>query len=461
MASIARVLGRIKTNLASYLEPVHIESLCQEFGHVWRCRILDPVTTLHLFILQILHGNTACSHLAHLARLLELRPSSRRPFTASAYCQARRRLPVELITALAVRMAEAGRSDAGAAPLWHGHRTVLMDGSGFSMPDTPVLQARFGQPGGQKKGCGFPVAHLLAVFDAQTGLALDLIAAPLRTHDMSRVREAHARLRPGDVIVADRGFCSYAHLALILEGNLHACLRVHQKQIVRFSPHRRHATRRNARGLPRARWLRRLGVCDQIVEWPKPAQRPKWMSEEDHAALPESITLRELKYKVGPRGFRVRAVTLVTTLLDAETYPASELAELYRRRWEVETNLRHLKTTLGMDILHCKTVDGILKEMWMFALVYNLVRLVMLETARQREVEPARVSFIDAARWLALAAGNADTACVVHLASLIINPARAHRVEPRVIKRRLKEFLLMKKPRDQLRQDLRRGNLVA
>ncbi len=176
---------------------------------------------------------------------------------------------------------------------------------------------------------------------------------------------------------------------------------------------------------------------------------------------PESITLRELKYKVGPRGFRVRAVTLVTTLLDAETYPASELAELYRRRWEVETNLRHLKTTLGMDILHCKTVDGILKEMWMFALVYNLVRLVMLETARQREVEPARVSFIDAARWLALAAGNADTACVVHLASLIINPARAHRVEPRVIKRRLKEFLLMKKPRDQLRQDLRRGNLVA
>ncbi|RIK65971.1 MAG: hypothetical protein DCC65_11045 [Planctomycetota bacterium] len=201
--------------------------------------------------------------------------------------------------------------------------------------------------------------------------------------------------------------------------------------------------------------------CDQLVEWPRPAQRPTWMSEEDHAALPESITLRELKYKVGPRGFRVREVTLVTTLLDTETYPASDLADLYRARWEVETNLRHLKITLGMDLLHCKSVEGVLKEMWMFALVYNLVRLVMLEAARCRGVEPNRVSFIDAARWLVRAVIDPDAEYAVSLTSLIVNPSRESRIEPRVIKRRMKEFPLMKKPRDQLRQDLLRGKLVA
>lgn len=395
MVSITRALRQIKENLASYLEPARIEALCRGFGHTWRGRILDPVTTLHLFILQILHGNTACSHLAHLTGPLQPTLSSRRPFTASAYCQARRRLPIE-IAALAIRMADACPSERPAAHLWHGHRTVLIDGSGFSMP-----------------------------------------------------------------IVADRGFCSYAHLGLILQGNMHACLRVHQKQIVSFRPHRRHAAGKKARGLPRARWLCRLGVCDQLLEWPRPAQRPTWMSQEAHAALPESITLRELKYKVGPRGFRVREVTLVTTLLDAETYPASELAELYRRRWEVETNLRHLKNTLGMDTLHCKTVDGVVKEMWMFVLVYNLVRHVMLEAARHRGVEPHRVSFIDAARWLVRAVFDPDAEYAVSLTSLIVNPSRDNRIEPRVIKRRMKEYLLMKKPRDQLRQDLLRGKLVA
>ena len=446
MVSITYALRRIKEDLAKFLEPDFVEHAAREIGHTWRDRRLTPAVTLHLFILQMLSRNTACRHLPHL---------SGQAFTASAYCQARRRLPLNLITTLVFRIVDALQPETRTARLWHGHRTILIDGSGFSMPDTPALQAHFGQPGGQQKGCGFPVAHLLATFDGGSGLILDLIASPLRTHDLRHVNQIHPKLRPGDLLVADRGFCSFAHLARILRHDLHACFRVHQKQIVNFRPHRRPATAKQAKGCPRSRWLKRLGPLDQIVEWPRPGQRPRWMSEPDFAALPPSIRVRELRYRIATPGFRVRAMTVVTTLLDAEKYPAADVAELHRTRWQTETNLRHLKTTLGMDVLHCKTVEGVLKEMWMFALVYNLVRLVMLEAARRQVVAPERISFVDALRWLAHA--PQDDA----FPTLAINPDRVGRVEPRVIKRRIKEYTLMKKPRGQLRQLLLNGKLVA
>jgi hypothetical protein len=446
MVSIASGLRRIKEDVAKFLEPCFIEQVCREIGHTWRDRRLGPVATIHVFLLQMLSRNTACSHLPHL---------SGQTFTASAYCQARRRLPLNLITTLVFRIVGVMQQETRAARLWHGHRTILIDGSGCSMSDTPDLQVSFGQPGGQKKGCGFPVAHLLATFDAGSGLILDLIVAPLRTHDMSHVNRIHPKLRPGDLLVADRGFCSFAHLALILRHDLHACLRLHHKQIVDFRPHRRPATNRRSTGRPRSCWLERLGALDQIVAWTKPERKPAWMSPADFEALPSSIPVRELRYPVRTPGFRAREITLVTTLLDAAKYPATELAELYRSRWQVETNLRHLKTTLGMDILHCKTVDGVLKELWMFVLVYNLVRMLMLEAARRQGVEPERISFIDALRWLAHAPPDDE------LPPLIINPRRADRIEPRVLKRRMKEYRLMKIPRRELRQLLLEGKLVA
>ena len=106
------------------------------------------------------------------------------------------------------------------------------------MPDTPALQAHFGQPGNQAKGCGFPVAHILALFHAGTGLLLEVFAAPLRSHDMSGINGILPLLRAGDVLVADRGFCSFAHLAMLMAQGVHAVFRLHQKQIVDFTPGR-------------------------------------------------------------------------------------------------------------------------------------------------------------------------------------------------------------------------------
>ncbi len=238
MVTMAPGLRQVSKDLTHLVERSTVERLCKAVGHAWRKRPLDPYTTLHLFLLQMIHRNTAMTHLPHL---------SGERFTASAYCQARQRLPLELIRrrvdAVAkgfekVRVPSAGHGPADVPALWHGHRLALLDGSGFSMPDAPEHQAHFGQPGRQKPGCGFPVAHLLALFDAQTGFLHDVVLSPLRTHDMKHAADLHPKRSPGDIIVGDRGFCSYAHLARISRANLHAVLRVHPRQIVSFHPHR-------------------------------------------------------------------------------------------------------------------------------------------------------------------------------------------------------------------------------
>ena len=211
----------------------------------------------------------------------------------------------------------------------------------------------------------------------------------------------------------------------------------------------------NPEGLPHSRWVRSNGKLDQVVIWFKPKQKPKWMSRERFDSLPAEVAVRELRYRVSRRGFRAKAITLVTTLLDGEVYPASELAKLYRRRWQVELNFRHLKITMKMDVLKCKTVEGVLKELTMYAIVYNLIRSVMSESARVQRVALDRVGFLDALRWLNAPRMGGD------VTRIAINPSRPNRVEPRVRKRRPKQYPLMKEPRPVLRKRLMAEGVAA
>jgi hypothetical protein len=446
---ITEALKHIKVELAHMFDAPTILTLCREVGYQWRPRVLDPVTTVHLLLLQILHGNTACSHLPHLAGLR---------FTAAAFCQARTRLPLVVWQQLVRQTSAACEQTTHDEGRWRGHRTFLVDGSSFSMPDTPELQEYCGQPGGQRPGCGFPVAHLLALFHAGTGFLLEVLAAPWHTHDMAQVALLHPTLRPGDVLVGDRAFCSFAHLALLHQQGLHALFRVHQKQIVDFTPSRSHTTpkpRAAQKGLPRSRWLRELGLTDQLVEWVKPVHPPAWMTPALFAALPAALCVRELRYRVAQAGFRTRTITLVTTLLEADLYPADALADLYRCRWQVETNLRHLKQTMGLEVLHCQRLAGVMKELTVFALVYNLVRIVMLEAAKRQGVALDRISFVDAVRWLSTARPGEP------LPPLVVNPHRPDRVEPRAVKRRPKPYPLLMKPRRVARHALRQQHVGA
>jgi hypothetical protein len=446
---IVTTVRQLRQDLARHLDDKAIHDACRQAGHRWRDCILTPAAIVHWFIIQVLHGNTALEHISLL---------SGRAFTGAAYCFARSNLPLRVYEAVLRALIKALVPDTHSAGLWLArHRTFLSDGSSFSMPDTPELQAHFGQPGNQKPGCGFPVASILVMFHAGTGLLLGALAAPLRTHEMAYVEFLHSILQLGDVLVADRGFCSFAHLALLIGRGAHAVIRMHQRQIVDFTPNRPYANPRDKsarKGLPRSRWMRQFGVTDQLVEWFKPRQKPRWMTQEKFAALPESLILRELRYRVGRPGFRTDTITLVTTLLDAEIYTVEALAELYGVRWRAEQNLRHLKQTMKMDVLKCKTVEGVLKEFTIYAIVYNLVRIVMIEAATRQGVDVERISFIDALRWLCEMKTD-------DLPKLVVNPARPGRFEPRVKKRRPKQYDLMRKPRSELRKQLIRKGVAA
>jgi hypothetical protein len=449
MVSIDEHVGALKQNPLRLLDAERILALCRTAGY-WpeADGKLDPPTLIALFMQQIAAGNVSCD---------QVRLMGRDAFTASGYCQARMRLPVAVLQTLAREVYQkiADPLDREDQHRWRGHRVLLMDATSFSMSDTAELQAHFGQPGQQKAGCGFPVAHVLMLFNARTGLAVDAITAPLRTHEMSLACGTHQHMAQGDLVVGDDSFGSYAHLALLVERGAHGLFPAHHVRIVDFTPDRpcieprQVAKAKDAKGLPRSRWVRSLGEKDQIVEWFKPAQRPQWMTAAQWKQLPEKLPVREVRRTITRPGFSPVTLTIVTTLLDPKQYPAADLFALRLRRWDVETDIRHLKTTMGMEVLHCKTVEGVQKELWMFLLIYNLVRAVMVAAAQRQKVAVSRISFASALAWMRCAR-RGDS-----LPRLALIPYRPNRFEPRVIKRRPKPYDLMVRPRNIMREESR------
>lgn len=450
MVSIDAALARIKSDWALLFSEAWLAELLRSLEVRARRRVLDPVTTILVFFLQVLHRNTAMTHLPRLCG---------KRFTPGAYCQARQRLPLAALRRLLRATGQALRSGppagaTSAAPRdgrWRGHRVVLLDASSCSMPDTPALQQRFGQPGGQQPGCGFPVARLLMLVDAHSGLVLDVVVSPLRTHDLTHAAQVHPQLLAGDVAVADRAFCSYAHVAQLQQRGVFVVFRLHQRLKVRFGRSGPPDAARARRRAATFDFVLRCGPRDQVVTWHRPQRGSRTMTAAAHAALPPHLTVRLLRYDIWQRGFRTRRVTLLTTLVDARRYPADELARLYGRRWQIEVNFRDLKQTLGLDILHSRKPDTVEKEIIMFTIVYNLVRAVMLAEAERRGVPPERISFVDALRHLSWPILGADP-------PLWLNPERPGRVQPRVRKRRPKQYPLMKQPRNVLTKRLLGGH---
>jgi len=450
MAAFDLALARVQQDCIDLL-PDRINRLARAGHHTFRDTTLTPGKTLALFARQIAHGNIACSAVRHLAG---------EAFSDSAWCQARARLPSELITRVQRELIDEARrdldihDDVGEQTYrWRGHCLHVIDGSSDSMPDTAQLRAHYGVPSGCREGLGFPTSHLLLLMDQRTGLFIDCIDGPMITSDVSQTPAMHAHLQAGDVLLGDDAFSGYAHLALISRAKLHAIVPSHHRRIVDFTPDRMHAHPRKGKsskrsGRPRSRVIKALGTDDQLVEYFKPLQKPAWMSHEDWKRLPDSIILREIRRTVRRNGFRPITVTLVTTLLDPLAYPADELIELRLTRWMIETNIRHLKITLKMDELKCKTLDGVRKERMMFLLVYNLIRLILLRAARRQGVNINRLSFADTLAWLRWG----DLTVRIDLK---INPLRPGRREPRVRKRSKKQFPYMTIPRAQLKSQLR------
>ena len=414
MASVASTLDRIKSDLRQFLPDSLLLDACDRAGHRFRRRVFDPVATIHLFVMQVLCFNTAMSHLRHLAKQAVNPP---------AYCRARMRLPLAVLQDLlgASTRAILASQDHGDDRRFHGHRVLLLDGSTAMAPETPASRQALGQPRGQKLGCGFAVPQVIGLFDAFTGVALQVLGCPLYTRELRVLWALHPLMQAGDLLLGDRGLCSWVHLALLAGRGCHGCFRLHQRQRVRFDGRSRgrHANSRR---------ISRLGRDDQLACWLKPKQRPDWISKQQYAQLPDQLVVRETRYRLVRPGYRTRWIYLVSTLLDPVAYPQAELARLYGLRWQIETHFRELKTTLKMRRLKSQTPQGVLKELAVGSLVDNLVRAVMLAAAARQKVEPSRISFLDTLRWL-LSAHPGDV-----LPPLRVNPKRPGRHEPRAVK---------------------------
>lgn len=393
------------------------------------------------FIGQVIDPDHSCNRA--LARIQSHRASVGLPPVSTdtgGYCKARKRLPEPLFSRLCLGSGEALAAQASQADLWFGRRVKVVDGSSASMPDTPANQAAYPQPDGQAPGCGFPVVAFVAVFCLATGALLDLALGRWFLHDLSLFYFVRKSLACGDILLADRGFCSYAELALLQQRGVDCLMRLHQRRRTDFR-----------RG-------RVLGRQDHVVCWRRPQQRPRGLRTKDYRRLPQTLIVRELRYRVAVPGFRTQHITLATTLLDAETYLPEALAELYFLRWDAELDFRHIKTTMQMDVLRCKTPAMVRKEIWTHLLAYNLIRTVMQQAARGGSTQARRLSFKGTIQHvLSLAdlplaghSGGQVRTLLLELVARQVVPFRPNRIEPRVKKRRPKNYPLMTKPRSQL-----------
>jgi hypothetical protein len=345
---------------------------------IWLDRIYSPLITLWVFLGQVLSADHSCR--AAVARLIAQRLSQgQRPCSAEtgAYCQARKRLPEEFFSSVARQTGRALESSVAPQWLWKSRRVYIYDGSTVTMPDTPENQVAYPQNVAQQPGLGFPIARIAAVFSLACGAVLYVGMCRYAGKGQSEsglLRTLWSIFRPGDVQLGDRLLCNWVEMVMLKGMGVDV--------VCRFTSHRRADFRRG----------KRLGPGDHIVAWPKPAT-PRSIDRKTYDALPDNLTIRECRVRVEQVGFRTNMLVVATTLLDVDEFSKSDLAQLYRTRWNAELDLRSLKQTLRMDIMRCKTPDLVRKELWTHILAYNLIRTIMAQAAAKHGIEPRSISF--------------------------------------------------------------------
>jgi putative transposase len=459
--------------LPGLLTDQHVQHVCDKhhvhFGTA-RNSIFTPALTVWAWLSQVLFADKSTA--AACARVSVLLLALSRPRWSEdtgVYCRARARLPVAPLQELAEDLADRLEQAALAHWRWHGLRVFLGDGTIILLPDTPENQAAYPQPDSQKKGLGAPLIRLVALLSLATGAISGMAWGPYQgkgTGETALLRRLLCgRLKPGDVVVLDRYYGNFWMIALLRLAGVHVCVRLHHNKKCDF-----------AKG-------KRLGHLDHVVTWKRPA-RPKWMSAEEYQQLPEELTLREIAIDLPQRGGQGGRVVVVTNLVDAETYAKDDIAELYKWRWQVEVDLRHIKATLQMRELSCKTPERVATELWTHALGYNLVRKVMAQAAlyqrpskrpsrlrRQANsaapLTPRGMSFKAAlqqiqANWQTLQ--TADSASYKQTAEQILTTLagkrlrqRPGRQEPRAVKQRPRNRPVLTEARAEVKKRLAEG----
>jgi hypothetical protein len=431
------------------LDAQMVEDALAAEGVTYNQSIYTPFVTLCTFLSQVLDPDHSCR--AAVARVIVgMAIHHRKPCSeqTGTYCDARLRLPLEVVVHLVRRTGREVEAGAAADWLWEGRRVLLVDGTTASMPDTARNQAVFPQPSSQAKGVGFPLVRMVAIIALATGVVLDWATGPYagkETGETALFRETWGRLEPGEIVLGDRVFASFFGILGLSERGVDGLFRMHQR--------RKHDFRRG----------RRLGVEDHVVTWTKP-DRPDGMDEATYERMPAELKVRELRFKVEQPGFRVNELVLVTTPVDGGRYSKEELADLFLKRWHIELDFRSIKCALDMDILRCQSPEMVEKEIGMHLLAYNLIRGVMAQAARAHGRAPRRVSFTGA--WQTMKAFHeslvkASPAERERLVVAMLKAIAGHRVgdrpgraEPRATKRRPKKQRYLNEPRREARKRL-------
>lgn len=406
-----------------------VESLLPEH----RERLFPPTETLSMFLAQALSADRSCQKAVDQAAVKRLAGGLPRCSThTGAYCRARERLPTGMVSTLARYSGSRIATQAPESWHWRGRRVRLVDGTTVTMPDTPANQAAYPQSHNQKPGLGFPLCRIVGMVCLGSGAVLNAAMACYQgkgNDEQSLLRLMLNTLERGEVLLGDAFYATYFLLCELARRGVDAVFE-------------QHGSRQRTTDF---RLGRRLGPRDHLMVLSKPVIKPHWMSRAQYEQAPECITVREL---------RAGGKTLVTTLLCPKQTDKAAVKTLYQSRWHVELDLRHIKTTLGMEHLSCKTPAMAIKEIWVYLLAYNLIRLLMAQAALFACRLPCQISFKHTIQiWSAWSQYGSAIAQQDQLYSLFVLIAqqrvgeRPGRIEPRALKRRPKPYPLLTKPR--------------
>lgn len=407
-----------------------------------RERLFPPTETLSMFLAQALSADGSCQYAVDQAATFRVLNGLRCCSTATgAFCRARARLPMEWISELARFVGQSLTRRRAERWHWHGRRMRLVDGTTLSLADTSANQAAYPQPASQRRGLGFPLCRVVALFNLADGAVVNARLGGYRgkgADERVLFRGLLDELESGDVLLGDALYCTYFLLAELQARGVDIIFE-------------QHGGRRRSTDFRRGQ---RLGERDHLITLPKPSIKPDWMTRSEYDQAPEQLTVRELS-----AGGKI----LVTTLSDPKAWPKTLIRRGYARRWEAETNLRHIKTTLGMHNLRCRTPAMLEKEFWVYLLAYNLIRWLMADSASHADVLPRQLSFKHAVTlwqgWHAAVGTAGQKQDVEPLLKLVAQRRvgnRPGRVEPRQVKRRPKPYGLLSIPREQARAIIRR-----
>ena len=415
-----------------------LESLLPEH----RERLFPPTETLSMFLAQALKPDRSCQGIVDdtaVKRLIHGLPKC--STNTGAYCKARKRLPLEIVTEMLRHTGCLIAAEGSDTWLWRGRPVRLVDGTTVTLPDTLANQTAYPQQSGQKPGLGFPICRIVGITCLSSGVVLNAAMGGYKgkgSGEQALLRSLLDTFESGDVMLGDAFYATYFLLTELQLRGVDALFEQNgaRKIVTDF------------------RLGKRLGSKDHLITLTKPKIRPQWMALEQYKSAPETLTIRELE---------VGGKTLVTTMTCPNTTPKSALKDLYKRRWQVELDIRNIKTTLGMETLSCKTPEMGEKEMWVYLLAYNLIRLIMAQSALLADVLPRALSFKHTLQlWLAwggMSEQADDEESITQLLALVAEKSvgnRPGRIEPRAIKRRPKPYPLLTKTRDLAREEVKK-----